>query len=166
DPYRNGRALPVELSFPEGYEPEARRQPVEILLDPGAYARFYEADPPARSRYPGTLVRTEEGRLLRFDAGASLPEPLATIATVSRSNDDELQGALVEFAEPPAGPGVPGVLPAPRPASVRFAPVRFVKLTAISGAALEFAETAASLALGLIGVLALFLGMLKIAEAS
>jgi spore maturation protein A len=51
-------------------------------------------------------------------------------------------------------------------ASVRFEPVRFVKLQAISAAAFEFAETAATLALGLIGVLALFLGLLKIAEAS
>src|SRR5690606_3311363 len=37
---------------------------------------------------------------------------------------------------------------------------------AIAEAAFDFAETAATLALGLIGVLALFLGLLKIAEAS
>ena len=94
--------------------------------------------------------------MLRFDAGASLPEPLATVAGVSRSNDDELQGAVEAFT-----PGVAGA-----PAALRFEPVRFVKLNAISAAALEFAETAAALALGLIGVLALFLGMLKIAEAA
>jgi spore maturation protein A len=39
-----------------------------------------------------------------------------------------------------------------------------VKLTAIASAALSFAQTAAEIALGLIGVLALFLGLLKIAE--
>jgi spore maturation protein A len=49
-------------------------------------------------------------------------------------------------------------------ATVRFETVRFVRLNAISAAALDFAETAATLALGLIGVLALFLGLLKIAE--
>jgi spore maturation protein A len=37
-------------------------------------------------------------------------------------------------------------------------------MNAIAAAALSFAETAATLALGLIGVLALFLGLLKIAE--
>jgi spore maturation protein A len=93
--------------------------------------------------------------MLRFEAGASLPEPLATIAGVSKSNDDELQGALVAFT--------PGVA---TPAAVRFEPVRFVKLNAISAAGLDFATTAAEIALGLIGVLALFLGMLKIAEAA
>jgi spore maturation protein A len=49
-------------------------------------------------------------------------------------------------------------------AAVVFEPVRFVKLNAISSAALDFAGTAAEIALGLIGVLALFLGLLKIAE--
>ncbi|MEM9997329.1 MAG: nucleoside recognition domain-containing protein, partial [Bacteroidota bacterium] len=51
-------------------------------------------------------------------------------------------------------------------ATVLFEPVRFVKLNAISQAALDFAEVAASIALSLIGVLALFLGLLKIAEAA
>jgi spore maturation protein A len=49
-------------------------------------------------------------------------------------------------------------------ATVRFERVRFVKMNAIAGAALSFAETAAEIALGLIGVLALFLGLLKIGE--
>jgi spore maturation protein A len=51
-----------------------------------------------------------------------------------------------------------------RDAAVRFDPVRFVKMNAIAAAALDFAETAAEIALGLIGVLALFLGLLKIGE--
>jgi spore maturation protein A len=49
-------------------------------------------------------------------------------------------------------------------AAVVFQPVYFVKLNAIAAAALDFAKTAAEIALGLIGVLALFLGLLKIAE--
>ena len=47
-----------------------------------------------------------------------------------------------------------------------FEPVRFVKLNAIASAALDFAKTGAEIALGLVGVLALFLGLLKIAEDS
>ncbi|MEP7176992.1 MAG: nucleoside recognition domain-containing protein, partial [Gemmatimonadales bacterium] len=49
---------------------------------------------------------------------------------------------------------------------VVFEPVQFVKLNAIAAAALDFAKTGAEIALGLIGVLALFLGLLKIAEDS
>jgi spore maturation protein A len=154
DRYRNGRPLPVVLSFPEGYDPTARRVPVEIRIEPGAYESFYRTDQAPVASYSGYLLQTQEGAQLRFAAGAKLPEPLATIAKVSKSRDDELQGRLVEFT-PPAG--MAGLL---------FEPVRFVRLNAIASAALDFAKTAAEIAIGLVGVLALFLGLLKIAEDS
>ena len=49
-------------------------------------------------------------------------------------------------------------------ATLAFAPVRFVKMVAISQAAIDFAKTAVTLALGLVGVIALWLGMLRIAD--
>ncbi len=161
DTYRNGQPLPVELTFPQGYEPGARRVPARIRIAPGTYRDFYGTDErPADTTYDGYLVQTREGRQLRFDAGADLPEPLATIRGVSSSRDDELQGTLTDFT-PPAATAGPG---AAAGAAVRFEPVRFVKLNAIAAGALDSAETAAQIALGLIGVLALFLGILKIAE--
>ena len=155
DRYRNGQPLPVALAFPGGYDSTARRVPVEIRLDPGKYAAFYHTEETPAATYTGYLLRTQEGTQLRFDAGAKLPEPLATIAKVSRSRDDELQGRLV-LPPGPAGDTLS--------AGVVFDPVSFVKLNAIAAAALDFAKTAAELALGLVGVLALFLGLLKIAE--
>ncbi len=163
DAYANDRALPVEVVFPDGYDPEARRQDVEIGIDAGAFARHYDRDTsdaaPDTAGYAGTLVRTDEGLLLRWDAEAELPEPLATVATHTNPRDEVLQGATPALAGIAAG--TEGVR-----TRVTFEPVRFVRLQAISGAALEFATTAAELALGLIGILALFLGLLKIAEAA
>jgi spore maturation protein A len=181
DTYRNDQALPVELSFPEGYDPAARRIPVQIRMDPAVYATFYGTEAGAAQTYEGYLLQSEEGVQLRFDAGSSFPQPLATIYGVSQSRDAELQGTLVDFRQPapvgpvpapPAAPDSAAAQPAPEaqaappttPAAVRFAPVRFVKINAITAAAIEFAQTAAELALGLIGALALFLGLLKIAE--
>ena len=179
DTYRNGQALPVSLVFPEGYDPTSRRVPVEIRIDPQAYSSFYATESRPEPSYTGYLLQTEEGVQLRFDAGASLPPPLVTIQGVSQSRDAELQGTLVDFTPPttpalapqpaPGAPPADSVAQAPQTAStasagVQFAPVRFVKINAISAAALEFAQTAAELALGLIGALALFLGLLKIAE--
>ena len=46
-----------------------------------------------------------------------------------------------------------------------FAPVRFVKMQAITKAAFDFADTAVTVALGLIGVLALWLTWLAVAQA-
>ena len=163
DPYRNGTALPIVLDFPEGYDPDVREQSVEIRIDPEAYGRLYGTTARPQASYLGKLVQGDAGQVLRFDARASLPEPLATIATVSRSNDQELQGVLVRFDTQGAAPTGSEVTVT---GAVRFEPVRFVKLSAISAAALDFAATAAEIALGLIGVLALFLGMMKIAEAA
>jgi spore maturation protein A len=146
DRYRNGQPLPVALAFPQGYDAAARRVPVVIRIEPGQYASFYHTDQRPDTSYPGYLLQTREGTQLRFAADARLPEPLATIAKVSSSRDQELQGRLVDST------------------GVVFEPVRFVKLNAIAGAALDFAKTAAEIALGLVGVMSLFLGLLKIAE--
>jgi spore maturation protein A len=154
DRYRNGQPLPVALTFPEGYEASARRVRVEIRLDRRGYSEFYRTDQVPEPSYAGYLLQSREGVQLRFAADSKLPEPLATIGKVSRSRDEELQGELVNFT---AGTTAAGVV---------FEPVWFVKLNAIATAALDFAKTAAEIALGLIGVLALFLGILKIAEDS
>ena len=146
DTYRNGQALPVALAFPQGYDSAARRVPVEIRIDPGQFASFYGTDEKPEASYTGYLLQTREGKQLRFDAGAKLPQPLATIGKVSKSRDDELQGRLIDST------------------GVVFEPVRFVKLNAIAAAALDFAKTGAEIALSLVGVMSLFLGLLKIAE--
>jgi spore maturation protein A len=159
DRYRNGQPLPVALTFPQGYDPAARRVPVEIRIEPGRYASFYRTEQKPADSYTGYLLQTRAGAQLRFAAGSTLPEPLATIGKVSRSRDEELQGRVVGFSPGVAAPGGSS-------AGVVFEPVRFVKLNAIASAALDFAKTAAEIALGLVGVLSLFLGLLKIAEDS
>ena len=160
DTYRNGEPLPVALAFPAGYDAEARRLPVMVQIDPEAYGRFYTTDARPDSAYSATLIRTQEGVQLRLDADANLPEPLATIRDVTNAREEQLQGVVETLTLPDTLLGRSDVASA----RIRFEPVRFVKMNAISAAALDFAETAAEIALGLIGVLALFLGLLKIAE--
>ncbi len=70
DRYRNGAPLPLELAFPEGYDPGVRRVPVEIRIEPGQYAGFYRTEQPPAASYPGYLLQTQEGVQLRFAAGA------------------------------------------------------------------------------------------------
>lgn len=156
DTYRNGQSLPVSVVLPDDYDPSARSVPVDIRVDAAAYRAFYGTDAVPAPAYAGQLLQTADGRQLRFEPGSDLPEPLATIQGVSSAQDGGLQGTLLQLD---AGPG--GGVAA---AALRFEPVRFVKMNAIAQAALDFAETAAEIALGLIGVLALFLGLLKIGE--
>lgn len=159
DTYRNGDALEVALTFPEGYDSTRRRLPVDVRLTSDGLRQFYGTDVVVDSVLSGTIVQTADGRQLRFAQDVALPEPLATIRRVTSPRDNDLRGALVGFAAPAAGSVVTS-------ASVAFGEVRFVKMNAISAAALDFAETAVTLALGLIGALALWMGLLKIAEES
>jgi spore maturation protein A len=48
--------------------------------------------------------------------------------------------------------------------TLEFEPVHFIKLRAVTQAALDYAATAVTIALGLIGIMALWLGVMKVAE--
>jgi spore maturation protein A len=156
--FRNDQALPVALEFPEGYEPDARRQPVTIRIDSTTYEEMFGVDAAPDSLYSGTLVQTQEGRKVEFDPDATFPEPLATIQEYHATDDNPaLRGTLT--SAPAVGAGT-----ARLETPLQFEPVRFRKLRNIAQAALNFAETAASLALSLIGILGLMLGLVKIGE--
>lgn len=157
DTYRNGDPLPVILFFPEGYHSEARRQPVQVRIDPATYRVFYRTEKAPDAFYTGELVQFRTGRELRFARDVDVPEPLATIRRVTSPRENDLRGTLQTLTF---------VSDSLATATVLFAPVRFVRLQAISDAAFEFARTAVTLALGLIGLLALWLGLLRIAEVA
>ncbi len=164
DTYRNGQPLPVALALDAPFDPAADEQTATLTVAPDAFAAFYgtdaapdtaEGDGAASAGYAATLRRVEAGYEVRLaDADAALPAPLDVIRDVTNPRDAVLQGRLATLTA--TGAAATGGLV--------FAPVRFVKMQAISAAALDFAETAATLALGLVGVLVLFLGLVKIAE--
>lgn len=158
DRFRNETPLPVTLEYPDGYQPGARRVPVLVRIDPQEFRTFYGVEATPDSVYRAVTIRTQRGSQLRFSEDAALPDPLARIRDFSSSADDELQGTLGE-EDVSADSAMAAT-------TVEFNPVHFARLNDITAAAFDFAETAAELALGLIGVLALFLGLLKIAEAS
>lgn len=156
--FRNDQPMPVTLEFPEGYAPDARRQPVRIRIDSAKFQSFFGVDTAPAASYEGTLVQTQEGRKVEVSSEASLPEPLSTIREFHASDDNEsLRGTLHEISPTAAGSSRTA-------AAIQFDPVRFRKLNDIAQAALNFAETAASLALSLIGILGLMLGLVKIGE--
>lgn len=157
DTYRNGVPLAVTVGFPDGYVPEARRIAVQVRVDSAGLSAHYGKPVALSGAYPGELIQGREGQELHFAKDAALPEPLATIRGMTSERDNDLRGRAVLTAA--AGDTAAR-------AALSIAPVRFVKLTAISKAAIDFAKTAVTLALSLVGVIALWLGMLRIAEKS
>ena len=157
DTYRNQRGVPLTVAFPSGYDPEARAQPVMVRGDSATLSAHYGAPVVLGAALAGELRQNQDGRELRFGKDATLPEPLQTLRSMTSERDNDLRGAAVISASRGDTLGA---------ATVRFAPVRFVKLTAITRAAIDTAKTAVTLALGLVGVIALWLGMLRIADKS
>jgi len=156
DAYRNGESLPVSVEFDAGYDSNARRQPVTVHISGRNYGSFYDATSESMT-FDGVLVQGQRGRELRFANGASLPEPLKTIRDFTAKRDPEL---LATFH------GLPTAGDSAVTGGAEFRAVHFVKMNAIGAAAFDFAETAVTIALGMIGILALWLGLLKIAEAA
>ncbi len=155
DRYRNEKPLTVTLHFPEGYSPEIRRIPVEIIIAPDDFRAFFGVDAVLPPFYSGFLIQRTEGKELRFARDVALPEPLATIREFTAGEEQELRARILSLTFLSSDEAR---------ATITFPPVRFVKLNAIAEAAIDFAKTAVSIALGLIGVLALWLGLMRIAE--
>lgn len=153
DRYRNGSPLPVSVSFDERYDESARLQEVTVGITAQAFSDHFGVAQASDSEWAGILSQTEDGRELRFAQDSVLPEPLNTIC--GHTGRGDCRAAV--GGEPAEGVWT---------TSVVFRPVRWVKMNAIASAALDFAETAVTLALGLIGGLGLWMGLLKIAEAS
>ena len=113
-----------------------------LRIEPADYAALYDTTPAEPLVLPATI---DEDGLVTLSG--DLPEPLATMA----GHADPEEGALTATLE--AG-------------ALVFEPTRFVKMAAIQAAAFGMAETGAEIAIGLIGLLALWLGLMKIGEAA
>ena len=154
DTYRNGEQFELRVTANDGIDPDLRRQEVSVHVDPRYFRSFYGVESNPDSSFAGVLINNEAGTQLRFAQDASVPEPWATLRTETSPRDNDLRGELT-MTSAVSGTG-----------SVSFGPVKFVKMHAIAEAAFSMAETAVQLALALIGVLALWMGLLQIAEKS
>ena len=158
DTYRSGEALPVRVEFDRPFDADAPRQPARLVIDSTAFRAFYGAEgAPAADGYAATFRQSAEGApevVLTEDA--ELPAPLDVVRDATNPRDNILQGTLGSLrfnADRTAAT-----------AGLTFLPVRFVKIGAITTAAIDFADVAVTIAISLIGVLVLFLGLSKIAE--
>jgi spore maturation protein A len=155
DKYANGKALPIGVRFHDPADFDRREATVSVVIDPTEYAGHFHVGESIPIEIPATLMRSEDGNLLRFATATPLPPRLAAMRDV---NDSKLLSAKVENLTPPQN-GLAA-------ATLRFDAVRFVKLRAMTAAGIDMAGTAVKLALELTGVLALWLGLMKIGEAA
>lgn len=140
--YKNGKEYSVEVTFPTN-KASGKKQPVRVYL------------PQADTTIKATWNPTSSGTEIIMDVTGGLPDHWQTVA--ENKKGDEPNTLRAEVVNPEAGGNTYRIV---------LPEVKFVKLRAITTAAFDMAEFAVQLAIGLIGVMALWLGLMKIAEES
>jgi spore maturation protein A len=153
--YRNGTPLAATIEYRDPADAQKRETSVDVRIDPAVFASHFNTSEVPAATYPATLTKGDGGYLLKFAKDASLPPRLATMRDYADTKE------LIASISALGGMQGKGVA-----APLLFPPVRFVKIRSITTAAIEMAQTAVELSLKLIGVLALWLGLMNIAECS
>lgn len=158
NPYRNGLALEgtIRPSAPIGSS-RLKSWEGELVIPGDRFASFYGLSGHADVRHPVRIIPAEGADPAMYAlVGATTPELWRMMARYGL-NKDRVAGRIRSMTGNSDGTlGVTFVLD----------PVRFVKLRAVTQAAFDYAATAVTLALGLIGIMALWLGVMKVAEES
>ncbi len=158
DTYRNGKSFPVK-TFCKPTLRSSNGIKGEVVLDPEEFRRFYGVTTKIEEcQLPISLFvdSTGNGTFL-LELSTDAPKLWKTMAQ-SVSATEQLRGEVRGFSLSDDDTIANCLL--------IFEPIHFVKLKAITNAAMSMATTAVEIALGLIGIMALWLGLIKIAEAA
>ncbi|HLF20276.1 MAG TPA: nucleoside recognition domain-containing protein [Bacteroidota bacterium] len=155
--YRNG--VPVEARFEVHAEPGGLSSTWkgDLVLSGDAFNQFYGVKTTVSEVHqPATLNIGAGGEgTFFFSVVEGTPARWKEMAKAGSSRD-KLTGKVesMSFADNKKSAVV----------RLMFEPIRFVKIKAVTQAALDYANTAVEISLGLIGIMALWLGIMKIAE--
>jgi spore maturation protein A len=157
NPYRNGEILVGTVLLKKA--PSGIRQTWEgdLVLAPAEFNAFYGASRALDAIQQPVIISTST------DGSSSLLMNITEASPAwwrelvkSAASKERLMGKVIEFA--PSEDGTSARL------QVELEPIRFVKLKAVTQASLDYAAIAVNIALGLIGIMALWLGVMKVAE--
>jgi spore maturation protein A len=157
DRYRNNQSLAMEVRFARAEDAQAEHANVDVVVKSDAYRLWSGGSETPELHGRAALTQTADGPVLQFAKDAPLPPLLASIRDLTAKESKQLVARVrpLQFANDTTAA-----------TTASFTPVRWTKMTAITAAAFDFAKKAVELAIGLIGVLALWLGLMRIAEAA
>lgn len=155
--YQNDRSLTAVFNLAEGSAIEKNRSADGILsIDKQSFRKFYEVNIEANVEQKIKLSFADdlEKATLYFKIADSSPELWKKIASVNGKPDDVV--GIVKIGKQLSENSFS--------VKVQLENVSLIKMKDITNAALSYAETAVNISLGLIGIMALWLGVMKIAE--
>ena len=155
--YRNGNTFGAKVEITKTTTGSTQIWEGELVVPAEVFNSFYGVQSAKDEiRQPVTIsVRPSGGSPIYLLIGESTPALWKEMAK-GASAKDRLSGKVKRLTLSPDG----------LPMSVQFElePIRFLKMRAVTQAALDIAGTAVNIALGLIGIMALWLGVMKVAE--
>lgn len=156
DRYRNGESLPAEIILNEPIDSlHTGTYKGNLLIDRKQFNQFYRERTDSSFRLPVQVTYNPKRKFSTFliTINSSAPEIWHEIAKAS-GEENEITGNLT-FSR---------ITTTKLKAEIVLESVSFLKLKDITNAALDYAGTAVNIALGLIGIMALWLGVMKVAE--
>jgi spore maturation protein A len=157
NPYRNGLSLEATIEIEKAPTPLRGTWEGRLVMAGSSFGSFYGIDAgPGDIRQSATISVAQTGESAIFlPINEGTPKVWRDMARYATSKE-HLMGTvlLLQPSEDRTR------------ALVRFTlePIRFVKVRSVTQAALDYAATAVTIALGLIGIMALWLGVMKVAE--
>lgn len=129
---------------------------VELKISPTAYDKFSKTKDTSEVvlKGIGTLSSDKKSIQLYLAVNKSAPKLIQTLAAASGKDDDLLANAVITSQ----------IDSSTYQAKVYFEKVSFLAMKKVTNDAINIAKTAVEIALGLIGIMALWLGVMKVAE--
>lgn len=156
--YNNGQPLNVICQFDDKNYEEKNSFNSTLHISSKVFNDFYRTTIKNDINQNIKLTKTENPNtfLIYFTLEKDSPEIWNTIAK-SSGKDDDITGKLILKDK---------IDSLHYSAAMYLEKVSFVKMKEVTNASIEYASTAVKIALGLIGIMALWLGIMKIAEES
>lgn len=149
--FKNDESISVEVLSDSQIDRADKAQKVSLKISPTDFNNFYKENIEDTLIHPAqiTFNKKKNTYSLFLNVNENSPSIWKEMAKVSGKEDD-LSGRLI-FTNG-------------KTAQVTFEDISFAKMKEVTNAALDYAGTAVNIALGLIGIMALWLGIMKIAE--
>lgn len=155
--YRNNEPLPVSIEFEEPFiKGEKRSYNVKLNIGKDDYKSFYDESAEEDISLAAKLSVNpyEDKKALFINLKDDSPAILKEIGSVSGEDDDITASVItLNFISERGASG-----------EIILEEASFLRLKEVTNSAIDYAMTAVNIALGLIGIMALWLGVMKVAE--
>lgn len=155
--YRNGEQLPVEIIFEDSLDGLANQKyDVNVRIKENDFNTFYNLniDSEVNQKMSITTDSKKNKNVLFFKVDDDSPELWKKMAKMSGKEDDLMGSVLI-------GEKINNTTFS---ATITLEDIAFAKMKDVTNSALDYASIAVNIALGLIGIMALWLGVMKVAE--